>query len=144
MVGMTQNTTPNPPQTERIPPDHVGMLIAAALMAVVSWLGLYVLFTTRQPRIGGEIWLFFVLFSTAVTCTVLPFVRYFNVRLTPLNRELPPSGVIIRQSVWIGLYAALCAWLQIPRALSIPAATLLAVAFIGVEIFLRAREMSNA
>jgi len=136
----------NDPNTsiERIPPDHIGMLIASTVMAVLAWGGLYLLVTTQQPRIGGQLWLFFVLISTAVTCTVLPFIRYFNVRLTPLNRELPPSGVVIRQSVWVGLYAAICAWLQIPRVLSLPVATLLAVAFIGVEIFLRAREGSHA
>lgn len=132
------------PSTERIPADHLGMLLAAVVMAILSWAGLYWLVTTQQPRIGGQLWLFFLLISMAVTCTVLPFVRYFNVRLTPLHRELPPSGVIIRQSVWVGLYVAICAWLQIPRVLSLPAATLLAIAFIGVEVFLRARENSHA
>lgn len=136
-------TSSNPSPYERIPSDHVGMLLAAAVMGVLSWVGLYSLIDTQQPRIGGPLWLFFVLLSIAVSCTVLPFVRYFNVRLTPLSRELPPSGVIIRQSVWVGLYAAICAWLQIPRVLSLPAAVLLAVAFIGVEVFLRVRESSN-
>jgi hypothetical protein len=137
-------TTPTNPTIERIPPDHVGMLSASIVMALLSWGGLYWLITTQQPRIGGQLWLFFLLLSMAVTCTVLPFIRYFNVRFTPLNRELPPSGVIIRQSVWVGLYAAICAWLQIPRVLSLPAATLLAITFIGVEVFLRARENSHA
>ncbi|MCU0476702.1 MAG: hypothetical protein MUC99_11440 [Anaerolineae bacterium] len=132
-----------PPPYERIPPDHVGMFIAAALMGVTAWVGLYWLIFQNPPHIGGQLWLFFVLLSIAVSCTVLPFVRYFNVRLTPLDRDLPPSGVIIRQSVWVGLYVAVCAWLQIPRALSVAAATLLAIAFIGVEVFLRARENSS-
>jgi hypothetical protein len=132
-----------PPPYERIPSDHLGMFIAAALMGVAAWLGLYGLIFYNPPHIGGQLWLFFVLLSIAVSCTVLPLVRYFNVRLTPLDRDLPPSGVIIRQSVWVGLYVAVCAWLQIPRALSVAAATLLAIAFIGVEVFLRARENSS-
>lgn len=129
--------------TERIPPDHVGMLAAVVVMGVLAWAGLVALILTQPPRIGGQLWLFFVLLCVAITCTILPFIRYLNVRLTPLTRDLPPSGVILRQSVWFGLFVMVCAWLQIPRVLSLPMATLLALAFIGVEIFLRVREIPN-
>ncbi len=129
--------------TERIPPDHVGMLAAVVVMGVLAWAGLVALILTQPPRIGGQLWLFFVLLCVAITCTILPFIRYLNVRLTPLTRDLPPSGVILRQSVWFGLFMMICAWLQIPRVLSLPMATLLALAFIGVEIFLRVREVPN-
>jgi len=129
----------NLPQ-ERIPSDHSGVLIAALVMFVFGWGGLYLLVTTQYPRLGGQLWLFFVLLNIAVTGTVLPFVRYLNVRFTPITRELPPAGVIVRQSVWIGLYVVICAWLQIPRALSVPTAFLLAVVFIVIEVFLRVRE----
>lgn len=139
---MNQNPLPDA-LTERIPPDHVGMLAASVVMGVLAWLGLFVLIQTQPPRIGGQLWLFFVLLCVAVTCTVLPFVRYVNVRVTPLTRDLPPSGVILRQSVWFGLFVMICAWLQIPRVLSLPMALLLALAFAGVEIFLRVREIPN-
>ncbi len=129
--------------TERIPPDHVGMLAAVVVMGVLAWAGLVALILTQPPRIGEQLWLFFVLLCVAITCTILPFIRYLNVRLTPLTRDLPPSGVILRQSVWFGLFMMICAWLQIPRVLSLPMATLLALAFIGVEIFLRVREVPN-
>ena len=129
--------------TERIPPDHVGMLAAVVVMGVLAWAGLVALILTQPPRIGGQLWLFFVLLCVAITCTILPFIRYLNVRLTPLTCDLPPSGVILRQSVWFGLFMMICAWLQIPRVLSLPMATLLALAFIGVEIFLRVREVPN-
>jgi hypothetical protein len=128
---------------ERIPPDHLGILIGAAVMFVVGWIGLYVLITTQIPRLGGQLWLFFVLLNVAVTGTVLPFIRYLNVRFTPIRAELPPSGVIVRQSVWVGLYAVACAWLQIPRALSVPTALLLALVFIVIEVFLRVRELNS-
>lgn len=126
--------------SERIPPDHSGILIAALLMFIVGWGGLYLLVTTDYPRLGGQLWLFFVLLNIAITGTVLPFVRYLNVRFTPITRDLPPAGVIVRQSVWVGLYVVICAWLQIPRALSVPTAFLLAVVFIVIEVFLRVRE----
>jgi hypothetical protein len=51
--------------------------------------------------------------------------------------------VIVRQSVWVGLYAVACAWLQIPRALSLPTALLLALVFVVIEVFLRVRELNS-
>jgi hypothetical protein len=111
-------------------------------MGVASWVGLVAVIITQPPRIGGPLWVFFLLLCIGVSCTVLPLVRWINARFTPMNRELPPSGVIVRQSVWFGLYAVVCAWLQMPRVLNAANAILLALAFIGVEVFLRARELA--
>jgi hypothetical protein len=119
------------------------MLAAGVLLMVLGWLGLYKLVTTEFPRIGGQLWGFFVLLHLAVTGTILPFVRYLNVRFTPIHAPLPPGGVIVRQSVWIGLWVVACAWLQIPRALSWPIAFFLALVFVVLEIFLRNRERNR-
>lgn len=124
----------------RMPPDHIGVLAAGAVMMVGGWYGLYVLVTTTLPRVGQR-WLFFMLLMMAVTGTVIPFVRYLNVRFTPITVEPPAGGVIVRQSVWFGLFALTCAWLQIPRVLNLPIAVLVALAFLVIEIFLRAREI---
>lgn len=128
---------------ERIPPDHVGVLISAVLMIIVGWGGLYWLVSTQIPRIGGQLWVFFVLLHIAVTGIAIPMVRYLNLRLTPITAPLPPGGIIVRQSVWIGLYAVVCAWLQIPRVLTPLVAILLALVFIVIEVFLRMRELPN-
>lgn len=129
-------------QSSNTPPDHIGLLAASVLMMAIGWFGLYQLIATTLPRIGGELWLFFGLIQIAVTGTVLPIVRFFNVRFTPLMQDVPPSGVIVRQSVWIGLFFVTCAWLQIPRALSLPLAIFIALVFVVVEIFLRSREIA--
>ncbi|MDX2162090.1 MAG: hypothetical protein SF162_12250 [bacterium] len=125
----------------RTPGDHVGVLFAAALMMAGGWVGLYLLVTTEIPRVGPR-WLFFVLLHIAITGTVLPIVRYFNVRFTPVTQPLPPGGVIVRQSVWIGLFVVTCAWLQMPRALNWGIAFFVALAFLVTEIFLRTREIA--
>lgn len=140
---MTKRTPSQDIPLTNTPPDHVGLLIAALLMMLVGWLGLYQLVTTTLPRIGGELWMFFILLMVAVSGTVLPFVRYLNVRFTPLDADVPPSGVIVRQSVWIGLFVVTCAWLQIPRALTPVVVVFLAVLFSMVEIFLRSRELAE-
>lgn len=130
-------------ETSNTPPDHVGLLAASMLMMVGGWYGLFYLVTTSLPRIGGELWVFFSLLQIAITGTALPIVRYLNVRFTPLNKDVPASGVIVRQSVWIGLFIVTCAWMQIPRALSLPLVVFLAIVFIVIEIFLRTREIAS-
>jgi len=134
----SQNTRPN-----GLPSDHAGLLIASVLLALIGWFGLSQLVLTTLPRIGGELWLFFLLLQIAVTGTVIPIVRYLNVRFTPIRAELPTSGVIVRQSIWVGLFVVTCAWLQIPRALSLPMVAFLIMVFVVVEIFLRTREIAQ-
>ncbi len=130
-------------QTTSRPPDHVGALLASLLMILGGWGGLVQLMTTTRPRIGGEMWLFFILLQIAVTGTAIPIVRYFNVRFTPIHVDVPPAGVIVRQSVWVGLLVVICAWLLIPRALSLPFVVFLIITFAVIEIFLRTRERMN-
>lgn len=141
----TQSITNQPrlSRTTSLPSDHVGVLIASVVMMVIGWGGLFQLITNSLPRIGGELWMFFLLLQITVTGTVIPFIRYVNVRFTPHDIEVPPGGVIVRQSIWIGLYAVMCAWLQIPRVLNVPIATLLALTFVILEVFLRSRELSE-
>ncbi|MCA9914008.1 MAG: hypothetical protein KC496_11690 [Anaerolineae bacterium] len=117
--------------------------IASVLLMLIGWGGLYQLVSHTLPRIGGELWLFFLLLQIAVTGTVIPLVRYLNVRLTPIRLELPTSGIIVRQSTWVGLFIVTCAWLQIPRALSLPLVIFLIMVFVVVEVFLRSREIAE-
>lgn len=114
------------------------------MLMLIGWGGLLWLTTQTLPRIGGPLWGFFILLQIAVTGTALPLVRYLNVRLTRHNQAYPPSGVIVRQAVWIGLFAVTCAWLQIPRALNWPAAIAIVVVLLIIEVFLRFRERDDA
>jgi len=125
---------------DRMPNDHVGALISGGMMMIVGWGGLVLLIISRPPRLGAELWLFFFLLLTAITGTVLPVVRYLNMRLIPLTAEPPPGGVLVRQSVWVGLFVVVSAWLQILRVLTVPNVFFLALVFIVLEIFLRSRE----
>ncbi|MGJ3239600.1 MAG: hypothetical protein ACFE0Q_12900 [Anaerolineae bacterium] len=140
---MSSQKQPASSPSSSLPPDHIGLLIASVLMMVIGWGGLFQLMMTTLPRIGGELWLFFGLLQLAVTGTAIPVVRFFNVRFTSLMQEVPPGGVIVRQSIWVGLFAVICVWLQIPRALSWPLMIFVALVFIVVEFFLRTRELAN-
>ena len=121
--------------------EQRGVLLASLIMFVGGWGGLaYVVMTTR-PRIGGEIWLFFILLQIAVTGTAIPIVRWISHRFSQANA--PITGVIVRRSVWIGIIAVTCAWLMIPRYLSPPVVLILILLFLVVEGFLRNRELAH-
>jgi hypothetical protein len=120
-------------------PDHAGIMVAAAVMAVIGWIGLWLLITTALPTAFPR-WLFFVFLYLAVTGTALPFVRFLNMRFTREGDPFPSGGVILRQSIWIGLFIVACAWLQIPRVLNPVIAFFLALSLIVVEVFLHVRE----
>ena len=93
---------------------------------------------TSLPR-----WTFFVLLYIAVTGTVLPFVRFLNVRFTREGGVSPAGGVLLRQSIWIGLFVVACAWLQMPRVLNPVIAFFLAFSLVLIEFFLRIRDRSG-
>jgi hypothetical protein len=136
MSRMSEQTDSPPPIA---PPDHTGVVTAGLLMMIIGWGGLWLLVMTTLPTAFPR-WLFFVLLYLAVTGTVLPFVRFLNARFLR-EGELPPSGgVILRQSIWVGLFVVACAWLQIPRVLNPVLAFFLALSLIMIEVFLRLRE----
>lgn len=128
--------------SEKLPADHIGVLVAALVMAVSGWWGMYMLVTQTVPRVGQR-WAFFILLQIAVTGTVVPFFLFLNVRFTPVNRAIPASGVVLRQSVWLGLFVVTCAWLQIPRALTWSVVFFLVIIFTMLEFFLRLRERNT-
>lgn len=124
--------------SEAPPPDHTGMMLAAALLAATGWIGLWLLVTAALPTAFPR-WLFFVCLYLAVTGTVLPFVRFLNMRFARED-DPPSSGVILRQSIFAGLFVVACAWLQIPRVLNPAIAFFLALSLVIVEFFLHMRE----
>ena len=135
--GSSRWTGENPAGEQR------GVLLASLIMFVSGWGGLAYLVVTTRPRIGGEIWLFFILLQIAVTGTAIPIVRWVSQRLAPAQGDSPLTGVVVRRSVWIGIIVVTCAWLLIPRYLSLPIVFILILLFVVVEVFLRNRELVN-
>lgn len=124
----------------RFPPDHAGVLLAGIAMIGVGGIGLAVLVNIGLPRIGAELWLYFLFIHVLVTGLTLPVVRFVNMRFTPRHAESPAGGILVRQSIWLGLFVVICVWLQILRALSLATLLLLALVFIVLEVFLQMRE----
>lgn len=119
--------------------DYRSLMLAAAFLAAIGWLGLLLLLNTTLPTIGPR-WLFFFLLTQAATGTSIPFVWFLRRRFA---REAAPPGILLREALWVGLYASGCAWLQINRSLSLTVALFLALGLGVMEAFLRRVERST-
>ena len=115
-------------------------LVPAIIMAVIGWLGLALLFIFTLPTLWPR-WLLFALSILALTGTALPVAWFLNIRF-PSN---PPAEayVIMRQSIWVGVYAAILLWLEMGRILTFGLGLALGGGFIAIEYFIRMREKSQ-
>ncbi len=113
--------------------------MATLVLAGLGWAGVIFLTTQTLPTIGPR-WLFFAAWLTALTGTTIPFAHYLNKRFT---KVMPADAVMLRQSLWVGLFGATCAWLLLGRALNWASALLLAAALIAIEGFLILRDRSR-
>ncbi len=121
-------------------PEHPSLVIAAAFLAFGGWAGLILLFSLADPMVMGPRWLFFVLWTLALTGTAAPFVRYLNRRFA---RAPVPSAVMLREALFVGLFGATVAWLQLIRVLTGPLALLIGFGLLGADLLLRLRERSR-
>lgn len=120
--------------------ENRGLMIAASIMLVIGWLGLFILWTTTLPTVGPR-WLFFFLWTLAITGIALPFVWLLHRRFN--TNQQTRTSVLLRQGMFIGLFAAICVWLQINRSLTLGLALLLAIGLTAIEWFLRLIERST-
>ena len=109
-------------------------------LIILGWGGLAALFYFSLPFVWSR-WGFFVLGIMALTGTALPIVYFLNQRF-PSD---PPaeSNVIVRQAVWVGVYFATLAWLQLGRVVTLYVVLGLAIGLTATEYFIRLREKSN-
>ena len=118
----------------------IPFLILSLVLAMIGISGLaYVIFLTL-PTLGPR-WLFFFFLVIGISGLSLPIISFLHVRF----QSNPPvtAGVIIRQSIWTGIFSGLIAWLQLGRVLNSPRAVFLATGFIIIEVLLRMRERSR-
>ena len=145
---MPENLTDHPTVSgPTVPRDHIGALLVAVVLMVLGWYGIAETVRTSGPTLRTVFQLLVLLFF-ATSGTAMPFVFYANVRFIPLSRRVPPSGVIVRQSAWIGFYIVGCACLQLiyigsNRALNPWTAIILASMLLLIEWRIRKREVGN-
>lgn len=109
------------------------------LLLVLGWGGLFVLMNMTQPTLWPR-WVFFFLVVVAFTGLALPVVAFLHRRF-PVE---PPAEqkVIVRQALWVGVYAALIVWMNFGQVVSLGLTVVFLAGFVVLEIILRLRERS--
>jgi hypothetical protein len=115
-------------------------IIPALFLVIIGWGGLGWLLNFSVPTIWPR-WGFFALIVLAATGSAVPVSYWVNNTF----QTSPPAdaGVIVRESVSVGVYFALLAWLSIGRILNFSIAAWLALGLVFIEYLLRVRETST-
>ena len=109
-------------------------------LIILGWGGLITLLLYTIPNMGPR-WMFFFLTVVALTGTIMPMVAFLNRRFP--GKPPATSMVVVRQSLWVGIFGATLAWLQIGHVLTNALAFLLAVGLFLIEFLLRLSERSQ-
>jgi hypothetical protein len=91
-------------------------LPSAIALFLLGWGGLYLVITQTLPFVWSR-WGFFVLTLMALTGTALPIVYFLHKRFP--GEPPAESNVIIRQALWVGVFGATLAWLQLGRLVTL-------------------------
>ena len=116
--------------------------VAAVLLAVVGWWGLYELTGKLLPEQAGVMPLFFALLFLALTATLAPPAAYLNRRFAPqaVSRD---RWRFVRHSAWGGLCLTAWVWLQMHRVFNLGFALVIALIFVALEfVIVRLRAQS--
>lgn len=114
--------------------------VSAFALVLIGWGGLYFVITTTLPFVWSR-WGFFALLLMGLTGAALPIVYFLHQRF-PAE---PPAdaSVINRQALWVGIYGATIAWLQLGRLVTLYVILGLAGGLIAAEYFIRIREKAT-
>lgn len=121
-------------------PSFLSFLPTVLLLCIIGWGGLAFLIYYLPPDLGPR-WLFFFLNTLAMGGTFLPVVYFLHRRFPS---QPPVEGeVILRESMFFGVYGSALAWLQQGSVLTLALAVILGIILILVEMLLRMWERSR-
>jgi hypothetical protein len=115
-------------------------LFSTLALIIIGWGGIAALLYFSLPFVWAR-WGFFVFGILALTGTALPVVYFLHHRFS----SDPPAGsnVIVREAMWVGVYGATLAWLQLGRLVTLYVILGLACGLVAIEYFIRLREKAN-
>jgi hypothetical protein len=112
----------------------INPIVIALLLAAAGWSGLaYLIFEVHPtPQTKAA---FLGLWACALMGTAWPVLLAIHRRF----RGEPPVGTVWRQSAWVAILGAACAWLQINRWLNAALVAILFGVFVVIELLLSLR-----
>ena len=114
-------------------------IFSTIFLILLGWGGLYLITFYTLPFIWPR-WGFFALWLTALTATAFPIIYFVTTRFS--TEKLEPQ-VMVRRALWVGVYGATLAWLQLARLVNVYVILGLAFGLIAVESILRLRERAR-
>jgi hypothetical protein len=112
----------------------INPIVIALLLAAAGWSGLVYLVFKVHPTPQAKA-AFLGLWACALMGTAWPVVLAIHRRF----RGEPPTGTVWRQSVWVAVLGAACAWLQMNRWLNAALAAIVFGVFVVIELLLSLR-----
>lgn len=116
--------------------ERVAMAVAI-LVGGVAWGALAYLVLVESPE-GWALTAFFPSLALALAGSAAPILRLLHHHFIPSKRR-PGPAVALRQGLWVGLFVALCAIMQLARQLDIALVGGLGVVFMLLEGLLQRR-----
>jgi hypothetical protein len=113
-------------------------ILYVVLIALLSWLG--ILSVIQLPVGSATKTLFFGLLFAAVTTTTMPVVAYLNARFGNFRDPRLYRVRFVRQSIWLGVFVAVAAWLQSRRMLDVTVGLILLAVLVLIEAFMITRD----
>jgi hypothetical protein len=121
-------------------PSFSNVILISGILFGTGALGLLIIIFGTLPTLGPR-WIFFFLITILLAGLSLPVIHFLHRRFpsdTPVN-----MNILLRQSLWVGIYIDLLAWLLLGRALNTVRAVFIAIGLLVIEFLLRLRERSE-
>ncbi len=120
-------------------PSFRPYVLRTLLLLLAGWGGLAALLLYTEPTLFPR-WGLFALLIVALTATAFPIIYFIATRF----EEAPPETyVLVRQAIWVGVFGATLAWLQLARLVTLYVILGLAGGLIAIEFLLRLRERAR-
>jgi hypothetical protein len=117
-------------------------IVSGLFLMIVGWGGLALLiFVFTVPPLVWARWGFFALWFIALAGTALPIVYFLNVRFPSEPRAEP--HVVVRQALWVGVFGATLAWLQLGQLATLWVWVGLGGGLLAIEYLIRSRERAH-
>ena len=120
-------------------PSVTSYLPLIVILLFVGFGGLFLLFNLTEPTLWPR-WLFFFMVVLGVTGLAIPVVVFLYHRFP--SGHTPAQRVIIRQSLWAGIYVSFMIWLSLGQVFKLGVALIVLVGIALLEIVLRFGERS--
>ena len=113
-------------------------MLYVAFVALISWAGWWSVI--QLPINDLTKTLFFALLFTSIGSSLMPAVAYLNARFGRFHNQRIYYARFVRESILVGAFVVVIAWLQMRRVLSSTLGLILLAVFVLTETFLITRE----